>query len=211
MAEQIVVIPRLDDLQNGFAVDQQDLIIQWFIENGKPLTVGVILGTTGTVSSQFWLLADSTMALIRDSLVEVAGHSTAHEIWANPDNQAADYLQWMIDGHNALASENFSTKVFISPRNHFDSDVYTALKDPKCPYEIISTSYTEINLTNVPPGDGFPVRDGIEDLFWVPVTCSTENFTTLDLWMPPSQAVTGPSPDPRFFSPFRTVSTSYLQ
>ncbi|MCP5051003.1 MAG: hypothetical protein GY940_27815 [bacterium] len=185
-------------------VENQNKIIQWFVDSKKPLTVGVIMGKDGTIVPKgSWPLAASTIKLITEnpSLIEVASHSVAHSSWNDPSNTAAKYLKWMIEGHKVLkGTQGFQTETLIMPYNLFNTQIYDALKDPSCPYKIISTAYDSVNTNSVPPGDGFPVRGSDPSLLWVPSTCATANYQSGVLWNPPLQAVMGGNPPENLIS-----------
>ena len=201
--EELIVIPRLDDLQCGWSPEfqtAQNTIISHLTSKKIPLTVGMIMGNAGNVTSPPWPLDDHTLKIIAENraLIEVGSHTLQHANWSNQSKKT--YLQLLKKGHGVLKEAGFDTRTLIMPENYYDSELYATLKDPSCPYNIISTAYDKVNKDHVPSYEAFPQCDPDVPLYWVPATCSPADFRNLQLWSSPYDAVTGPGPTPDYLS-----------
>jgi hypothetical protein len=79
------VVFRLDDLQNGWCTAQQTAIVDAFVENGYPISVGIIGEMFDPNGPSSWdktltdyMNSDKIQAAIKSGLVQVVSHSYAH-------------------------------------------------------------------------------------------------------------------------------------
>jgi len=127
---------RLDDLQCGWLTEQGLDIIQIFMENKVPLTVGIVTEAGVDCMSDQLKYFYTTYP----NLLEIASHSVTHPQLVNMN--LSQQIYEVNESKNAI--ESFlgagTVRTFIPPFNEWNYDTVTACT--QCGYDIISPECT---------------------------------------------------------------------
>lgn len=156
---------RLDDIQDHFTRDAQKDLIDMFLTEKVPLTIGVIGGYLHDDNDLIQFLQKA----VSSGTIEVANHSWDHKDHsAKTSNEQKD----SIVKTNERIKELFNTpiKTFIPPENAFNDDTLSAMKAAG----LTHLSGSMFVRADTPP---YPLKDG-DSIFHFPQTSFVSNVDT---------------------------------
>ncbi|MFY3741740.1 MAG: peptidoglycan/xylan/chitin deacetylase (PgdA/CDA1 family) [Candidatus Nitrosomirales archaeon] len=153
---------RLDDIQDYFTRDAQKDLINMFLEEDAPLTIGVIGGFLHEDKDLIQFLQNA----VSSGTIEVANHS-----WDHKDHSAKtlDEQKDSIVKTNERIEELFGTQAntFIPPENAFNNDTLSVMKEAG----LTHLSGSIFVRADTPP---YPLKNG-DSIFHFPQTAFVSN------------------------------------
>ncbi|MGH9921224.1 MAG: polysaccharide deacetylase family protein [Nitrososphaerales archaeon] len=156
---------RLDDIQDHFTRDAQKDLIDMFLNENVPLTIGVIGGFLNEDKDLIEFLQNA----VSSGPIEVANHS-----WEHLDHSAmtVDEQRNSIVKTNERIRELFGVqpKTFIPPMNAFNDDTISIMKEA-------GLSHLSASSFLKPDAPPYPLKNG-DSIFHFPETAFANNVDT---------------------------------